>query len=297
VTSVGFSVATAPQFDFRATVLSHGWLMLPPFKWDEDSATLSYLLRTADGEIQRLEMSDAGSGGVSVNLPDCERLDPALEAELRSAVKRIFSSDWDLSAFYRAMRAHEDYEWLEAERRGRILVCPSLWEDLAKVLLTTNCSWSQTINMTGQLCRLGAPHPALPDWRAFPPPQRIAALPLDELSQAVRAGYRTAYLHELAGRIASGDIDLDRWLTLDSDALFKAVKSLKGFGDYAAGTVARMLGHFDRLAIDTACQAMFAAQHNNGVKGSEADIKAHYAPFGRWRGLVMWMDIMRHNSN
>ena len=75
------------------------------------------------------------------------------------------------------------------------------------------------------------------------------------------------------------------------------MKSLKGFGDYAAGTVARMLGHFDRMAIDTACHAMFAARHNKGVKGSETDIKRRYAQFGRWQGLVMWMDIMRHNTS
>ena len=42
----------------------------------------------------------------------------------------MLSLEWDLSAFYHAMRAHAGYEWLEAERRGRILVCPSLWEDL-----------------------------------------------------------------------------------------------------------------------------------------------------------------------
>ena len=166
MSSAGFTVAAAPQFNFRTTVLSHGWLMLPPFRWDADSETLSYLLQTASGDIQRLQMSEA-AGGVRVGLPDCEQLRPALHAELTAAVKRIFSLDWDLSAFYQAMRAHKGYEWLEAERRGRILVCPSLWEDLAKVLLTTNCSWSQTINMTGQLCRLGAPHPAIPGWRAF----------------------------------------------------------------------------------------------------------------------------------
>ena len=294
--SAGFTVTAAPQFNFRATVLSHGWLMLPPFRWDADSETLSYLLQTGCGDIQRLQMSEATTG-VWVSLPDCVQLRPALQAECRAAVKRIFSLDWDLSAFYRAMRAHEGYEWLEAERRGRILACPSLWEDLAKVLLTTNCSWSQTINMTSQLCQLGAPHPNFPDWHTFPTAQRVADLSLDDLSEALRAGYRRAYLHEMAQRIAKGDIDLERWHALDSDALFKAAKSLKGFGDYAAGTVARMLGHFDRIAIDTACHAMFAARHNLGVKGSEADIKAHYAQFGRWQGLVMWMDIMRHNSS
>ncbi len=292
MSAAGFIVAASDQFDFRATILSHGWLMLPPFRWDDDSGTLSYLLKSSSGELLRLQMSEA-RGGVRVALPQCARLNPALQAEVTTAVKQMLNIDWDLRPFYRAMRAHEGYAWLETERRGRILVCPSLWEDLAKVLLTTNCSWSQTINMTSQLCQLGAPCPADPDWRAFPTPQRVAALPRDELAAAVRAGYRTAWLHELARRITDGDIDLARWPTLDSDALFEAVKSLKGFGDYAAGTVARMLGHFNRIAIDTACHAMFAARHNGGVKGSAADIQAHYARFGRWQGLVMWMDIMR----
>ena len=86
-------------------------------------------------------------------------------------------------------------------------------------------------------------------------------------AEAVRAGYRSAYLHELARKIADGEIDPDAWLALDSDAMFKTVKSLKGFGDYAAGTIARMYGHFDKIAIDTAAHAMFAKRHNGGVKG------------------------------
>ena len=42
---------------------------------------------------------------------------------------------------------------------------------------------------------------------------------------------------------------------------------------------------------------MFAARHNGGVKGSADDIKGHYAQFGQWQGLVMWMDIMRRDSS
>ena len=37
MTSAGFLLPTAPQFDFRATVLSHGWLMLAPFSWDGEA--------------------------------------------------------------------------------------------------------------------------------------------------------------------------------------------------------------------------------------------------------------------
>ena len=288
-----FVIPAAPQFNFQQTVLSHGWRMLAPFHWDAQSQTLSYVYQSAGGAVQRILMR-AAENGVRVQLPDCPQLSPKLEAEVSAAVKRMLNIDWDLSAFYRFMRAFDGYGWLEGESRGRILICPSLWEDLAKVLLTTNCSWAQTVKMCRRLCQLGAPHPTVKGCQAFPSPQRIADMDFDELAEAVRAGYRNAYLHALARHIAGGAIQLDAWRCLDSDSLFQAVKALKGFGDYAAGTVARMLGHFDRIAIDSASHAMFAAKHNSGAKGSPADIQAHYQRFGEWRGLVMWMDIMRH---
>ena len=295
MTSASFVIPTAPQFDFLNTVLSHGWLMLAPFSWEAESGTLQYVYQSAAGDVQRLRMSEAADG-VRVDLPDCPLLDAPLEAELTAAVKRMLNIACDLSAFYCAMRAHPGYDWLEKERQGRILIGPSLWEDLAKVLLTTNCNWAQTVNMSGRLCQLGAAHPTIAGVNAFPTPQRIAELDFDELAEAIRAGYRNAYLHELAQKIVSGEVDLVAWLRLDSDAFYQAVKSLKGFGDYAAGTVARMVGHFDKVAIDTACHAMFAALHNGGVKGDAQAIKTHYATFGEWRGLVLWMDIMRSYS-
>ena len=293
MSETGFVISAAPQFDFERTVFSHGWLMLPPFSWDQQRGILSYVFQSADRAVLRLRMR-AATGGVAVDSPDCELASAGLREGVARAVRRMLNIDWDLSAFYAAMAAHPGYEWLEAQRRGRILIAPSLWEDLAKVLLTTNCSWAQTVNMCRQLCRLGAPHPTVEDCFAFPTAERIAALDFETFAELVRAGYRSAYLHELARKIAAGDVNLDAWLALDGDDFFRAVKSLKGFGDYAAGTMARMVGHFDKIAIDTACHAMFAERHNGGVKGSAADIKAHYQRFGRWRGLVMWMDIMRH---
>ena len=285
----GFVIPTAPQFDFKRTALSHGWLMLPPFSWDSGRETLSYVFQSAAGAVLRLRMR-AADGGFEVRSPDC----PAPASEIQRAVKTMLNVAWDLRPFYAAMTGHEGYAWLEAERRGRILIAPSLWEDLAKVLLTTNCSWTQTVNMCRQLVELGAPHPDIADCHAFPTAERIAALAYDDFAARVRAGYRSAYLYELARKVAAEEIDLAAWLSLDGDAFYRAVKSLKGFGDYAAGTIARMYGHFNRVAIDTAAHAMFAERHNGGVKGSAEDIRARYEKYGRWRGLVLWMDIMRH---
>ncbi len=293
MSETGIVIPATPQFSFERTVLSHGWFMLPPFSWNAAGATLLYVYESAAGAVLRLRMR-AFAEGVAVDSLDCALENDGLRLEVSRAVKRMLNIDWDLSAFYAAMAAHEGYHWLESERRGRILTAPSLWEDLAKVLLTTNCSWAQTVNMCWQLCRLGAPHPVVEDCRAFPTAERIAAMNFDDFAEQARAGYRSAYLHELARKIVDGAVDLAAWLALDGDEFFRAVKSLKGFGDYAAGTLARMVGHFDKIAIDTACHAMFAELHNGGAKGSASDIKTRYERFGRWRGLVMWMDIMRH---
>lgn len=290
-----FVINAQSQFDFRATVLSHGWCMLAPFAWDETSGTLGYAWRNSASEVMRLSLSAAPSG-VLVIVPDHDALSATLRAEVTAVVRQMLHLDWDLGEFYTAMRAFDGYEWLESERRGRILICASLWEDLVKVLLTTNCNWAQTVKMSRRVCQLGPAHPEHPDCHAFPVPQRIAAMEFDQLSAAVRAGYRIAYLHELARNIADGAVDLNTWLQLDSDDLFRAVKSLKGFGDYAAGTITRMVGHFDKIAIDSACREMYAILHNGGAKGSDKDIAAHFARFGKWQGLVMWMDIMRRHA-
>lgn len=285
-------IPVSEQFDFNQTVLSHGWYMLAPFELDRDTMTLYYTYALQSGDMVRLAMH-GNEGHILVEVPEVNALSMASQAEITNVVETIFNTRWDLQPFYAAMDNFEGYDWLENERKGRILIGATLWEDLAKVLFTTNTTWAQTIQMSQRLCHLGKPHSTLRNTYAFPTAQTIAAMDFDALADAIRAGYRSAYLYELAQVIVSGEFDLDVWYGLDSDALHKQVKSLKGYGDYAAGTIVRMLGHFDKLAIDSACRDMYARLHNDGEKDDDKAIKAHYAKFGQWKGLVMWMDIMR----
>lgn len=283
------------QFNFNETVLSHGWYMLAPFSLDKSNMILYRIHQTHDGTVLQMAMQQVGKN-LQIIVAGDERLSPSVEYELSDVAMRIFNTDWNLRPFYSAMQAHEGYDWLEKEGKGRILVSPTVWEDLAKVLFTTNTTWAQTIQMSQRLCRLGTPHPTLGDAYAFPTPKQIAEMDFETLAEQVRAGYRTAYLHELAQKIVSGELNVEAWATdrtLDSNDLFKQIRALKGFGDYAAGTLLRMFGHFDKIAIDSAARTMYANRHNKGEKGTDRDIHVQYEPFGEWRGLVLWMDIMR----
>jgi hypothetical protein len=72
------------------------------------------------------------------------------------------------------------------------------------------------------------------------------------------------------------------------------IKSLKGFGDYAAGSMCRLLGRFDRLGIDSSCRTMFRGKTNNDAP-RDSEIAAWYEPFGEWAGLAIWMDVIREH--
>ena len=134
---------------------------------------------------------------------------------------------------------------------------------------------------------------------AFPTPQQLAELGEEALAAAVRAGYRNAYLYELAARITSGELDLEAWLADDADdrTLYKRLRSLKGFGDYAVSSLMRIYGRFGYLSIDTVARACYKALHPAAAEldsaALDATIRDHYATHGRWQALMQWVDVIR----
>ncbi len=295
-----------PAFRFRSTLLSHGWIELAPFSHDEEYARLRRIESLPDGRVVRLAFTADmdGNGAVPcgerlhVRIEETLRhgsgaakhagnasLSPPVHAHLQEVARRIFNLEMDLEPFYALLAGVPRYAWVFAHRAGRLLRAPTVWEDLAKTLLTTNTTWAMTRQMTQRLNELG--HAG-----AFPSPGTVADLSLDTFSDHVRAGYRNAYLHELACRIAEERVDVEGWLhtEMSSVELFAEIRSLSGFGPYAAGAVMKLLGRFDYLALDSSARSMFSRKFGGGA---DTDIRRHYAPYGSWQGLAIWMDVMQ----
>lgn len=298
------TIECPPSFRFRSTLLSHGWIELAPFSHDEEYARLRRIESLPDGRIVRLAFTANMDGAVScserlhVHIEETlghgsgaakhaanASLSPPVHAHLQEVARRIFNLETDLEPFYALLASVPRYAWVFAHRAGRLLRAPTVWEDLAKTLLTTNTTWAMTRQMTQRLNDLG--HAG-----AFPSPEAIANLSLDALSDHVRAGYRNAYLHELACRIAEERVDVEGWVytEMPSADLFAEIRSLSGFGPYAAGAVMKLLGRFDYLALDSSARSMFSRKFGGGT---DTDIRRHYAPYGSWQGLAIWMDIMQ----
>lgn len=290
-------VAAPPDFRYLPTVTSHGWCVLPPFSYDEATTALTRLESLSNGTVVRFTiLSDEAADGLRVAVEGVDKLTDAQAGEIRRIVARCLSFDHDLSAFYALTRERPDYVWIERVGAGRMLVSPTVWEDLAKTLLTTNTTWRQTKGMVQRLVELGIPYAQ--GGYTFPTPATIAALTPEALNAQVRAGYRGAYLHQLALDISEGRLDPESWrdTALPVKDVMREMKAIKGFGPYAIGAALRLLARFDELGLDSVCRTMFKTTINQGHAATDREIAAYYEPFGAWRGLAVWMDVLRDDD-
>ena len=287
---MNFSIPTPDGFDFKHTLFSHGWYGLLPFELS-GSDTLIRVLDLSDGAPVSVKIKDDGDA-LSVSVPG--RLSKSARACIERDVRHIFRLDDLLDLFYERITDDPDFGWIARDGAGRLLRSPTVYEDLVKSICTTNCSWSLTTKMVTELVgNLG--RETADGRRAFPTPEAMASQPASFYRDVVRAGYRSEYLKELADRVATGEMDVESWLTseLPTSELKREMKRVKGVGDYAAENLLKLVGRYDVLALDSWVRGKFARMRNRGRTCDDKKIARFYSRFKEWRGLALWCDMTR----
>ena len=285
-------VPTPRNFSFRRTVLSHGWCVLPPFEFDRENWTLTRVIDFERANPVTVTISGT-KGGLDVKTS--RPVAPRASEKIVRDVRHMFRLDDDMNSFYETVSDESDFSWIAAEGAGRLLRSPTVFEDLVKMMCTTNCSWALTEKMVaGLVNELGR---ETDDGRKSFPTAAVMAKKNEKFYRdKIRAGYRAPYLAELARRVASGELEVESWLTLDlpHDQFMKELKRVKGVGNYAAENLLRLLGRYDGLALDSWTRAQFAKARNHGRAPTDKKIARFYSRFDSWRGLVLWCDMTRH---
>lgn len=285
------SIPTTPTFNFKRTAISHGWYDLPPFELTQENWTLVRVIDLGAARPLTVTISeDRRTVKVRLSRSAGQR---AIEKITRD-VRHMLRLDDDMSQFYDSVARDPDFSWIGTSGAGRMLRSPTVFEDLVKMICTTNCSWALTDKMiNGLVDALG--RESSDRRRAFPTPEAMASMPEKFYRDEVRAGYRAPYLKELAERVMSGDIDVESWLTseLPSAELKREMKRVKGVGDYAAESMLKLVGRYDGLALDSWVRGKFARIRNGARKTSDKKIQRYYSRFGEWRGLALWCDMTR----
>lgn len=285
------SITTPRTFSFKRTIISHGWCELLPFEIDRDRWALTRTLELSDGAPVTVRLTATKR---AVRIDASRTLGKKAVDQVLRDVRHMLRLDDDMAAFYQTMDATPDFKWVSEQGAGRLLRAPTVFEDLVKMICTTNCSWSLTTKMvTGLVHSLG--RESASGQRAFPTPEAMALMPSKFYVNEVRAGYRAPYLKELAERVASGSLNVEAWLKspLPTAELVKQMKSVKGVGDYAAENVLKLLGRYDGLALDSWTRAKFFEVRNKGRKATDKKIARYYSGFKEWRGLALWCDVTR----
>ncbi|HEY2962587.1 MAG TPA: hypothetical protein VGJ37_09250 [Pyrinomonadaceae bacterium] len=284
-------IPTPPNFNFKRTIVSHGWYGLLPFALDSGKYELARVIDLGAKAPVTINMSGR-KGHVRINTS--RALGKGDAAMVTRGARHILRLDDDLQPFYLATGAEPEFAWIGTQGAGRMLRSPTVFEDLVKMICTTNCSWALTQKMvTGLVQNLG--RESDDGRRSFPTPEAMAAMPLKFFVDEVRAGYRAAYLKELTERVASGELNVEQWLTspLSTAKLAKEIKGVKGAGDYAAENLLKLLGRYDGLALDSWTRARFFQIRNSGKKANDKKIARYYSRFNEWRGLALWCDVTR----
>jgi 3-methyladenine DNA glycosylase/8-oxoguanine DNA glycosylase len=285
------TIRTPNGFNFYRTVLSHGWCELLPFELDRERWKLTRVLDLNRGKPITIEVS-AGKGALKL-LVSRQVNDSAAQKIIRD-VRHMFRLDDDLDHFYQIISTEPEFAWIAEQGAGRLLRSPTVFEDLVKMICTTNCSWALTEKMVTNLVNeLGtAAHDGR---RSFPTAEVMAQQSIEFYRDQMRSGYRAPYFKELAQRVASGELKVENWLSSDASLadLIKEMKSVKGVGNYAAENLLKLIGRYDGLALDSWTRAKFAQTRNNGRVANDKKILRFYSRFNSWRGLVLWCDMTR----
>ncbi len=280
-------LSARPPFRFHSVVQSHGWLQLHPFHFDEDRAILFYTDRLSSGRILQYQISEARQG---IKVQTGVKLDKAERKEVSQKITWMFGLDSDFTAFYKAARQEPKLRKARRLARGRVLRSPTLFEDVVKTILTTNTLWGATKHMNLNL--IDAFGEILPgsDARAFPSPEKIAASGEKFLREQVRVGYRAPAIHELAARVAAGDLDLESYKTsgLPTPELRKALMTIRGVGPYAAANLLMILGRPDFIPIDSWALKMVSHEWYRGRPVTPKQVEKRFEKWGEYKGLAYW---------
>jgi 3-methyladenine DNA glycosylase/8-oxoguanine DNA glycosylase len=146
--------------------------------------------------------------------------------------------------------------------------------------------------------RYGASIPGDPEKRAFPTPASIAGSNPEVLKEAIRVGYRAPAIHQLAVRVASGQLDLEslKTSTLPTLELRKHLMTINGVGPYAAANLLVILGRHDFIPIDSYALKMVSHEWYNGEPITAKEVEQRFEKWGEFKGLAFWFWDWSYNQ-
>ncbi|MEZ4845417.1 MAG: hypothetical protein R2877_00115 [Bdellovibrionota bacterium] len=257
---------------------------MPPFQVGDNHSNISFAF-SGSGKPTIIRVSQKGKkleidSGRKLKIDEIE------------TIRHMFGLNLTLDSFFDLATKH-NRQWIQKYHMGRLMRAESVFEDLIKLILTTNCTWSLTKKMVGDLCnQLGE---KVQTMSTFPKPEIMAKKNENYFKNVVKTGYRAPYLVKISKAVASGSLDLESWKNSDRTyaELRKEILALPGAGPYVAENLLRYLGKYDGLGVDSWVRGQLQKMWNVSNQPNDKAILKKYKQFNNYKGLVLWCDVTR----
>ena len=284
----------APKYySLKTTCHIHGWKNLAPFSWDEDRRCLAFAVLAEEAAVEITVKQE--NDYISLVAVSHAALNARQKDSVNTAVIRALDLATETTELYKLSKSiKSEYGVMVKNGAGRMLRSPSLWEDAAKTLFTTNCTWGLTQIMCNSACSsifsLATPKGVYP----FPDVDKVARTTVNKLKDKMRVGYRADYLKNLALNLKHDRQSL-HIEAYSEDELRSYFGSLKGFGAYATNHMLVLCGFYTQIPVDTVVKAYVKEQHHTD---DCADfIEMFYDKWGEYRWWGMRLEQIANNSN
>lgn len=278
------TITTHAHYSLKSVLLSHGWSSLDPFKVAEDYQKITFAF--SGKSKPAIVMISQKKNNLEI---DSTRKLSSVELD---TIKEMFGLGEPMEDFYHLANVH-DRAWIQKHKLGRLMRAESVFEDLIKLILTTNCTWSLTKKMVSEMClRLGD---EIKGMHCFPKPEALAKQKESYFKEVVKTGYRAPYISKISKMVVRGDLDVESWKTASRSylELKKEILTLPGAGPYVAENLLRYLGKYEGLGVDSWVRGRLKEMWNARKHPDDKKILQKYKQFNEYKGLMLWCDVTR----
>ncbi|MCJ7650974.1 MAG: hypothetical protein MUP85_20375, partial [Candidatus Lokiarchaeota archaeon] len=147
------TISIKKRFDLNSALRSHGWVSLLPNIYNENENSFSRAERLTSGTVVTFQVSSSGEKipDIYIDIDHPKKLSQSELNEIRENVRYMLRLDEDLEEFY-ALCKKKRSPWKNlTQGKGYLLRSPDMFEELVKVICTTNIQWGGTKRMVREL--------------------------------------------------------------------------------------------------------------------------------------------------
>src|SRR5208283_4067902 len=119
------------------------WSALPPFYVDKAQRRIRAVIPNEDGRYDEVSLNES-KRMLLVSVENASTLRQQDISRISKHILSMFRMEESFDEFYAETKKHPRYRWISKKHAGRLLRCPTVFEDVVKMICTTNCSWALT---------------------------------------------------------------------------------------------------------------------------------------------------------